>query len=145
MVDLLYVASALVTGIVLVVVGVGAARVRRWRRAPSVAGAGSGGTVGGARIGQAVPAVGPLLLPLLVVGAVATVVAVVGGPAVLVDAPVWSFGVALASVVGLYAVWGAYFAFRGRGRSTAEAVAAGVLTLGLLFVVAVTAKLLVAA
>lgn len=84
-------------------------------------------------------------MPLLVVGAVASVVAVVGGPAALVDAPAWSFGVTLASAVGLYAVWGAYSAFKGRGRSTAEAVAAGVLTLGLLFVLAVVAKLLVAA
>ncbi|MFC4359110.1 hypothetical protein ACFO0N_14270 [Halobium salinum] len=144
MVEFVYVVSALLMGLALLAVAGATTRVRHWRGAPVVAGVGRARPSIGGGSTSAMPTVGPYLAPLVLVGAVAAAVVVVGGPEALGEAPVWAFGLALASVVGLFAVWGAYFAVRNRGRSSAAAVAAGVWTLGLLLVVAITVKLLVA-
>jgi hypothetical protein len=142
MVEFVYVVTALMMGLALVAVAGATVRARHWRAAPVVA-AGHGKPSLATRSAGPMPAVGPVLAPLVLVGFVAAALAVVGGVETLTAAPVWTFGLALAGVVGLFAVWGAYFSIRNRGRSNAAAVAAGVWTLGLLLVVAVAAKLLV--
>lgn len=55
----------------------------------------------------------------------------------------FALGLALGVLLGAYLIWGVYHSVKVRGRSTAAAVATGSWALGLLFVVAVSAKLLI--
>lgn len=141
MADPAYLASTLVMGLLGAGVVVLVLRGRRWYQyTPSAAynmSAGDGRpTSGVSRIASA-PSTWTVAFILLAVGviggATVTLSGAVPGPAMIV-------GLVVAIVV--YLIGGVYLAMRGNGRPSAQAAAGSAVTLGLLFVAAITVKLI---
>lgn len=140
MADPAYLASTLVMGLLAVGIVALVVRGRRWRQyTPQAA---YGMDAGGGRPASALSkisgatstwTVAYLLLVLgFLAGAVVTLSGALPGPAVIVG---------LAAALLVYLVGGVYVAMRGNGRPSAQAAAGSAVVLGLLFVLAISVKL----
>jgi hypothetical protein len=153
MVTLSYMASALVTGLLLLVVVVGMARWPNWRGTAAGTGGtsapGGGGDSGVAR-GPAVAAVAALLLVVLVVALLSPGLAGGGAGAggegasegVPGGAAIVAVGAGLGVLTVTYLVWGVYHSTRYRGLTSAQAAGVGAWVFGLLVIVGVLVLLL---
>jgi cbb3-type cytochrome oxidase subunit 3 len=140
MADPAYLAGTLVMGLLGVGVVVLVLRGRRWHHyAPTAAygmDAGDGRPTSGlSRVANKTStwtAAYALLVLGFLAGAIITLSGSISGPALIV---------ALVAAIVLYLVGGVYLAMRGNGRPSAQAAAGSAVTLGLLFVLAISAKL----
>lgn len=132
MAELAFVASGLVMGLLLVVLGLGLARMRDWRAyAPgfvTVAGDEEDGTM-------------RVVWVLLGISLVATLAIVITAMPPLSGNVVWLFGLLLAAVLAAYTFWGSYHVVRSNGRQTAEAAMVGAWVLGGLSLLGITVLL----
>jgi hypothetical protein len=151
MVTATYLASALVTGLLLLVVVVGVARQPNWRGA--AAGTGAGGAAGadsGVARGPAVAAVAAVLLVALVVALLAPGLAGGGaadggtadGEGLPGGAAIVAVGAGLGLLTVTYLVWGVYHSTRYRGLTSAQAAGVGAWVFGMLVILGVLAVLL---
>jgi len=158
MVTASYLASALVTGLLLLVVLVGMARWPDWRGTAAGAGGGTGtaGAGSGVARGPAIAAVAAVLLVSLAVallapglaggGAVdgggATDGGGTGGEGVPGGAAIVAVGAGLGLLTVTYLVWGVYHSTRYRGLTSAQAAGVGAWVFGMLVILGVLAVLL---
>lgn len=151
MAPLAFLASTLLMGVLLLAIVVGLMRARDWQRSP--AGASGGGTI--QSVAETDPLSGMMDRESLWVAAFLVLVLVFSGSAVLFvsDIPLPGLGEvdivpALAGAFGLmltgYLSYGIYVSARSRGRSSAMAAMISAWIIGLLFLVGLTVKLLLA-
>lgn len=142
-----YIASTVLTGLLLVVLVVALARTRQWRSATTtIEGASHASTATALAETARTPLGWTVAFFLLVIGfGGGTLVFVTGSVPTAVSR---SAGVVLALVfaaaLGGYLFWGVYHSARYRGLKSAQATGAGLWVLGLLFIVAIVVKLLMA-
>lgn len=148
MVEIGYLASGLVMGGLLVAVVAALGRVRDRPAVPAPASRGDRGTAG--RLEEVTAAAGDIaasptawvvLFLVLVVGFGAATFAAVAGATVPSGLGI-ALIAAFAGIIGLYGLASVYGSLRGFGRPRAEAVAVSAFTVGLLGVLAITARLL---
>lgn len=149
MAPLSYLASAVLTGVFLVVVVGALARSREWRDyAPMQwAGGGGGGSVAGSLLDLARTPLAwtvTFLVLTVIVGA-ATVALVTGSvPAGVARMAGMALAAVAVVVLGAYLAWGVHRTTRSRGFASAQAAAVGVWALGLAVLGAVVVQLVLA-
>lgn len=141
MANVAYLASTLVMGALGVGVVVLVLRGRRWHHyVPSVAyGLDAGGAAPGSVLSRVAGSTNTWTLVYLV-----TVLGFLGGALVTLSGAVNEMALiaGLVAVIVVYIVAGVYIAMRGNGRPSSQAAAGSAVTLGFLFVAAITAKLI---
>ena len=149
MAPLTYVASTVLTGLVVVALVVAVARSREWRAAAATPGdVRTGGTSPVTTLAAAAQSplgwtVAFLVLVLgigggalaFVTGAIPSAVSQVAGVALVLVA---------AAVLGGYLFWGVYHSARYRGIESAQATGTGLWVLGMLLIVAIVVRLIMA-
>jgi len=149
MASLTYIASTVVTGLIVVALAVALARGREWRSAAPTPGAvRTGGTSAVTTLTETARSplgwtVAFLVLALAIGGG--TIAFVTGAIPTAVSQ---ALGVALvlvaATVMGGYLFWGVYHAVRYRGIGSAQATGTGLWVLGMVLIVAIVVRLAMA-